>query len=319
MRVLVYEYLSGGGRFDGDAAALAELLPAGRAMRDAIATDLLDGTDCEVTVACCTRAPQVPIGATALQPQPGVDAFDFVARQAVHHDRVWLVAPETDGLLQRFARLVGAPHWVGCSADAIALAERKRATLEHLATHGIATPLAHAAGATRWVVKPDDGAGAVDTRVFSDPTAAYADLAQRLDRGAPACLEPWVEGEPLSLSLRCTHDAAELLSVNRQRIEVERDGELRYAGVEIDVLPRGDARLPVLAELAAQVHAAIPGLRGYVGIDLVWHAQSGPVAIEVNPRVTCAYIGLSAALGRRLGAELIEAAAPRAAAEPLHG
>jgi tyramine---L-glutamate ligase len=33
----------------------------------------------------------------------------------------------------------------------------------------------------------------------------------------------------------------------------------------------------------------------------------GPVVIEVNPRVTCAYIGLSAALGRNLAAELLRA------------
>ena len=51
----------------------------------------------------------------------------------------------------------------------------------------------------------------------------------------------------------------------------------------------------------------MPGLRGFVGIDLVWHEERGPVVIEVNPRVTCAYVGLSAALGRNLAAELLDA------------
>jgi predicted ATP-grasp superfamily ATP-dependent carboligase len=53
------------------------------------------------------------------------------------------------------------------------------------------------------------------------------------------------------------------------------------------------------------VAKAIPGLRGFVGIDLVWHPRCGPVVIEVNPRVTCAYVGLSASLGRNLAAELL--------------
>jgi predicted ATP-grasp superfamily ATP-dependent carboligase len=51
----------------------------------------------------------------------------------------------------------------------------------------------------------------------------------------------------------------------------------------------------------------VPGLRGYVGIDLVWHPQRGPVLIEINPRVTMAYVGLSAALDRNLAAAVITA------------
>jgi predicted ATP-grasp superfamily ATP-dependent carboligase len=59
--------------------------------------------------------------------------------------------------------------------------------------------------------------------------------------------------------------------------------------------------------LAQAVVLAVPGLRGFVGIDLVWHARLGPVAIEINPRLTCAYVGLSAALGRNLAAEIVTA------------
>ena len=61
-----------------------------------------------------------------------------------------------------------------------------------------------------------------------------------------------------------------------------------------------------LAALAERIGHAIAGLRGYVGVDLVWHARRGPVVIEVNPRVTCAYVGLSRALGRNLAADAIE-------------
>jgi predicted ATP-grasp superfamily ATP-dependent carboligase len=53
------------------------------------------------------------------------------------------------------------------------------------------------------------------------------------------------------------------------------------------------------------VARAVPGLSGFAGIDLVWHPRHGAVVIEVNPRVTCAYVGLSAALGRNLAAELL--------------
>lgn len=62
-----------------------------------------------------------------------------------------------------------------------------------------------------------------------------------------------------------------------------------------------------LRRLAAQVARHVPGLRGFVGIDLVWHAHFGPVLIEINPRVTCAYPGLSARLGRNLAGEIVQA------------
>ncbi len=74
---------------------------------------------------------------------------------------------------------------------------------------------------------------------------------------------------------------------------------------------RAIPRRASLAGLAQRVAHAIPGLRGFAGIDLVWHPERGPVVIEVNPRVTCAYVGLSAALGRNLAAELL--------ADRLHG
>jgi predicted ATP-grasp superfamily ATP-dependent carboligase len=101
--------------------------------------------------------------------------------------------------------------------------------------------------------------------------------------------------------------------VNRQHIEIGSDGSLRFAGVDVDVIGPDDARRPALAALAGEVAHALPGLHGFVGIDLVWHTQRGPVLIEINPRVTSAYVGLSASLGRNVAAALLAAHNPEAA------
>jgi len=97
------------------------------------------------------------------------------------------------------------------------------------------------------------------------------------------------------------------LSINRQHLLIDAQGVLSYQGVDVNVLPPGDPRTATLAAWAARIGRSVPGLCGFVGIDLVWHAQRGPVAIEINPRVTCAYVGLSRALGRNLAAEVIAA------------
>jgi len=215
------------------------------------------------------------------------------------------VAPETDGCLAELERAVAAPSWLGCDARSIAIASSKGATLRHLDAHALATPLAHADDATAWVVKPDDGAGSVDTRVHASLAAAQADFAARLGRGDSAWLEPWVEGQALSLSLLCELGRAELLSVNRQHIRHDDVGALHYEGVEIDVMAPGDRRRPALAALATRVAAALPGLRGFVGVDIVLPRRGEPVVIEVNPRLTCAFVGLSRRLGRGLAAEML--------------
>jgi predicted ATP-grasp superfamily ATP-dependent carboligase len=303
MRVFVYEHLSGGAADD----ASDELLAAGREMRDAVVHDLLRADDCEVSVAAGPRAPKVPAGAIARRPPSGLSAASFVAHQARLHESVWVIAPETGGVLAEMRRAVEAGRWLGCAAAAIALTSSKEATLARAAEHGVTTPLAFAASPAtrRWVVKPDDGAGALATRVHNTHAAARDDVETRRQRGETAVLEAWVAGEPLSLSLLCSADGTELLSVNRQQLAIDALGVVSFTGVQIAALPRDDARIDALRVWARTVARAIPGLRGYVGIDLVWHPQRGPVLIEINPRVTMAYVGLSAALNRNLAAAVL--------------
>ncbi|MEO5696278.1 MAG: ATP-grasp domain-containing protein [Burkholderiaceae bacterium] len=323
-RILVYEHLSGAGV---SAAARDDdgMLAMGQAMRDAVVEDLIRLEDYEVSVATRDPALPVPAAATPVTPRPGESARDFVARQGDAHHLVWVVAPETDGILSDLQRSVDPARWIGCDGPAIKLASSKRATLMRLAAAGLPTPLAfeHAPETTRWVVKPDDGAGALATQLHPDPEVALADWSLRSRTGGPMAIEPWVDGEALSLSLLCCNGRSELLSVNRQHVVVDADGVLSFRGVEVNVLPvatpraawsRGsEPRVATLRALATRIGRTVTGLCGFVGIDLVWHAQRGPVVIEINPRVTCAYVGLSRALGRNLAAEVIAALGPGAA------
>ena len=113
----------------------------------------------------------------------------------------------------------------------------------------------------------------------------------------------WVDGEPLSITLLCSADETEVLGLNRQRISIDESGMLRFDGVCIGPVPADAARAARRARGPAPEGPARPA--GIVGVDLVWHPARGPVVIEVNPRLTCAYEGLSAMLGRNLAAELL--------------
>ncbi|MEJ8853637.1 ATP-grasp domain-containing protein [Variovorax robiniae] len=315
-RIFVYEHLSAGGEMAGESSAdggieADALLAMGQQMRDAIVLDLLGLKNYDVTVATCKRASQVPRPAHAVVAREGESAFEFVARQSQAHDMAWVVAPETDGLLSRFGQCVARDRWLGCDGPSIALTTSKRRTLSRLALAGIATPRDFE-GATEtccWVAKPDDGAGATATRLHR--TLASAVIASRCAPANAAWeVEPWVEGTALSLSMLCSQADAELLSVNRQQVAIDAHGVVSFHGVEVNVMARADPRFATMGALAERIGRAIPGLRGFVGVDVVWHAQRGPVVIEINPRVTCAYAGLSAALGRNLAREVIAAHGP---------
>ena len=293
------------------AVTAAELMPLGVSMRDAMVEDLRALPGVAVSVADCAQAPITRAGLNVLRADPHEDPLSFIARQARAHDAVWVVAPESDQLLARCrdaaVHAAGTGAWIGCTGEAIRRVSSKRRTMVRLAAHGLETPLSFvgADDVRRWVVKPDDGAGAVATHVHPELATAQDEAERRRAAGEAISLQPWVEGEALSLSLLVGGGPTELLSVNRQHIEVDAQGMVRFRGVSRLQGAPWDARCEALQAVAHATVQAMPGLGGFVGIDLVWHPARGPVVIEVNPRVSCAYAGLSAHLGRNLAADIL--------------
>lgn len=317
-RIVVYELLSAGGLPLGPADA--GLLAQGVAMRDALAADLAALPGLALSVAGCAAAPARH--GRAVQALAGEAWPDTLRRLAATHERVWVIAPETDGLLARCQAIVGGARWVGCEAPAIAVASHKRRSLAALAAQGLPTPatVAPPLVARHWVVKPDQGAGAEGCQRVEGHAAAQRLAAARRAAGEAVLCQPWIEGEAMSLSLHCGAGQARLLSINHQCLQVLADGRLRFEGVRIGSVPLDAPRAVPLQALARGVARAVPGLAGFVGLDLVWHPRLGPVCIELNPRLSCAYVGQSARLGYNLAGALL---APwrdlSAVAEAAHG
>jgi predicted ATP-grasp superfamily ATP-dependent carboligase len=301
LRLLICESVTGGG-FAGSPLPPG-LAREGDMMLGALVKDVaaLEGIDI-VAVRDARLAPLEPAGSCQVIPVRG-DPWE-VWRNAIEEvDAVWPIAPETGGALQRLSELVvrAGRILIGSRPPAVALTTSKRATAERLNACGVpAVPTEPALEIARrgppeagngWVVKPDDGAGAEETRRFRRAGELGQALAAAADIGN-LVVQPFVPGVAASMSVLCQEGRARLLSCNLQNIVIENQA-FRFRGCLVGGY---EQRRPVCEQLAAAVAAAIPDLWGYVGIDLI-DGDSGPLVLEVNPRLTTSYVGLRQAIG----------------------
>jgi len=303
MNILVTEYLTGGGM------AGVPLPDSMTREADLMLRTLLDELAALPGIRLLTtrdpRLPPIP-GVETLAPRVDESFLSLYHRGLERVDAAWPTAPETGGALLQLAQatLQAGRVLLGCRPAAIEIAGSKRATVMALHRAGIAAvetiadPLEIPAAPGTWVVKPDDGAGAEETHRVSDGQQARA-LLREGPSGARVA-QPWLEGDPLSLSLLCRDGSARLLSVNRQRVVCLED-QLFLAAIEVNAVPDDDSRFTLLAQRIAEV---IPGLWGYVGVDLI-DGPNGAVVLEVNPRLTTSYCGLARAAGVNVAGETL--------------
>jgi len=298
MHIFVVEYITGGGLKGQDLES--ELFREAEIMVAALVTDLRDVPDVQVLVSRDHRLARLSGDCEVFVPDPDEDIWEAWARGIERCDAVWPIMPESAGTLQRISAMVlgHGRVLIGSQPEAVSLTASKHLTAKTLEASGIAcvptfftteAPFPPVAGP--WVLKPDDGVGCEGLQLFDRRLSLYRSLR---DNGARAdyVAQPYIRGCAASLSTLCSAGKATLLAANIQRIATERDG-LHLESIEVNAI--SDVHLQY-ARLASAVAAAIPGLWGYVGIDILISAN-GPVVLEVNPRLTLSYAGLRAALG----------------------
>jgi len=303
MRILISEHFCSGGLvgYPLDSGLLAE----GAGMLRAIAEDVHAAGEDGVVILDERASFELPgrvIRVSGTSPESARDAFD---RAIADVDAALVIAPEHDGLLPAAIERVEQAGVLnlGTSSDAVRAWSDKHALALRLAARGLPVPsgllgLHEAADMlAQWgevVIKPNRGAGCVDTFVCrsAEEVAMLPHrndwLIQRRVAGLAASVAFIVsrQGEPIPL--RAGIQAVGLPGHGPA-------GRLAYSGGQLPLAPDLEQRAIRLG-LAALPH--LPGLHGFVGIDLVLGEHAGDdTLIEVNPRPTVAYAGL-----RRLAA-----------------
>jgi probable H4MPT-linked C1 transfer pathway protein len=291
LTILIHEWVTGGG-------LSGKPLPAswaveGRAMRRAIASEFAATlTRSQVVVTLDEREPEDLGPWTEIRISP--DGWpDQLLAQARIADYTVLIAPETRGALASLTRDLEAAgaRTLGSDVDAIELAADKARLAELLRARGLPTlpgrivNLAEGLPADApypAVLKPIDGAGAVDTFLIKGPE----DLPETARLMRQALLQPFHEGVPMSGSFLVDQEGMPwLIGTGRQFIVVEH-GRFAYRGGMLPVPCR--AAGPTLMEGIRAVH----GLAGPVGIDFLWNeSRQKATILEINPRPTTSVAG----------------------------
>ena len=296
MRILVCEFVTGGGLRESDLPE--SLVREGDLMLQALVKDLMALPGLEIWTTRDDRLPGAPAGVKTTWIRGGRSIWSTLEQLLSSVEIFWPIAPESGGALERLCRLA---RETGCRSIAsdpstLALTASKVATTDHLAHCGLPTVATWRTGQvdespTGWVVKPDDGAGCEETRYFTDHRA-LCDWLGLLPPDHGFVIQSYVPGTPASLSLLCRDGKAWLLACNRQRITLQ-NATLHYEGSEVAALEAARPRFEPIAEAIAE---SMPGLWGYIGVDLI-DTANGPRVLEVNPRMTTSYVALGQSIG----------------------
>lgn len=326
MRILVYEFASGGGLAGRDVPA--SLVREGSAMRAALVSDLSAiGTHEIVTTADARCAGDLPRGVELVTLPSGDHERNAILDSLIADvDAVWLIAPETGGCLEQLAMQVArhGPTLFGPGAAAIAAASNKARLARRLGEVGIRHPQTRTAAASSRaeavardigypvVVKPICGAGSCGVCVAHD----VLDLRRAVDAARDAggrddvLVQEYVQGAAASVSLLANGREVVPLTVNAQTIGSAPSFE--YLGGET---PFEHPLAPLAVAAALDTCRAVAGLRGFVGVDVVL-TETDAVVIELNPRLTTAYLGVRAAIDENVAALALAAAGGALPAQP---
>jgi Predicted ATP-utilizing enzyme (ATP-grasp superfamily) len=205
-------------------------------------------------------------------------------------DASFVIAPEFHGLLKdRSSRIeASGRRRLSVPSFIVELFSDKLATYEHCRSHGIPTIPTYESFATGlsdsyFVHKPRFGAGSVETNRLTREEAKTAKMTS--DFG-PMLLQPYLEGESLSVGLIARGDQIDILPLTRQILSDSQS--FKYIGSDLPVFLELQDRVEALVK---QLLRLLPSMTGYLGIDLLYVPSVDELLlVEVNPRLTTSYL-----------------------------
>ena len=307
-RILIFEFITGGGF--SQQALPSSLAKEGLLMLEALLAELGGLGNIELTLVLDWRIEhlELPENTSLVIVSKNECIYEVLPELIENVDWVWPVAPEVDAILQKVTALVESKskQLLNSSSEAVALCSDKFLCSQILEQHAIATVetiLLEQFSQTihkQWVLKPRDGVGCLKCYLISN-TQTFTQVANQVDIKSDYIMQPYIEGDSLSLSCLFKDGKAWLLCCNQQVVSIH-NGMFQLDACIVNI-PLQQASL--YQTLIDGIATAIPGLFGYVGIDIIQPEQGPPRVLEINPRLTTSYTGINQATGLNVASAVI--------------
>ena len=309
MRILVFEFISGGGL--AKQPLPDSLLQEGYLMRNALLDDLCVLTDVELLVlrderiALDERKQNTRLQYLTIFCDTDIQAL-LSSKQSVY-DIVWLIAPETDGILAfwcDFFRKQGK-NLATSAENIVAICQDKFATfiqLQNSAIPCVPSRLFNSSTVisnTKSVLKVNNSVGC-DEVYLVESEQHWQNILLKLRPEGQYIIQPYIDGKTLSLSCLFYQGQSYFICCNEQHMNVDKQ-QFELLACTVNVQPE---KAPTYQILCQKIAEAMPLLFGYVGIDFIQTDTGENLILEINPRLTSSYVGIERALGINI-AELV--------------
>lgn len=308
MNLLVYEHVTGGGFADEKIAP--SVLSEGYGMLRALISDFKTA-GCDVTAFLDSRLRvfNPPFEADNLiSISSHKRLFKALKKISKAVDAVYIIAPESDQVLQRLVEAVetSGVTSLNCQVNAVEKASKKMEIYKILKKIGLRVPetlivdlrenvkqikrMVEELGFPQ-VFKPIDGVSCSGLSVVRDESQIVAAVNKIMKESSNKrfIAQRLIKGVAASVSLISTGEEALPITLNKQMVTLAPpNSDSSYDGGMVPLLHSSEKEALRAARMAVK---SLAGLRGYVGVDMVL-TRKEPVVMEVNPRLTTSYIGL---------------------------
>lgn len=303
MHHFLFEFITGGGLSGQDVPE--SLFNEGELMLRTLVNELTEAGYSDISV-CRDKRFKLNLACAEVHDVEKANLAEKLSELLTHSDVAWLIAPETNGCLYSLARLFveSGKLFIGSSPGAIKLSTSKLLTYKILTENNINTIETCVLGEdvpesdTGWLVKPDDGVGSEGCLYVKDKKELAKYVAK--DKKHNLLVQPYIAGELMSMSLLVLDNDVRLLACNKQYVELD-NNEVNLKAIDVnECLSYKDEML----SLARNIIKKINGFAGYIGIDVI-AANDELYVLDINPRFTTAYAGLSESLNFNVAVEIL--------------
>lgn len=312
LKILIHEYFTGGG-WDGPEIP-SGIASEGLAMLSSVLTDFKKWGAAEIHTTLDKRLSSLVLQSDRINNINPDKYWHEIEKLAQQHNFALIIAPETKGALARLCKIMedNSVCLLGSGSGSIITAGDKWECHRLFEKGGLPVPETVRAcvetavkSAIKMgfplVIKPVDRAGCEGVNLVSDSGSLEAVIRHNPVYMDGLLLQRFIAGEHISISMLVSgHDVA-FLSLNRQFIRTGIPFEYEGGEVMAPSLIDDDTR-----DIVCRAINMIPGLKGYVGMDLVM-TDRGCSIIEINPRLTTSYVGLRRAININLAGSIWDA------------